>query len=24
MAASDFLLNDALFQPHYTIGFVPY
>jgi serralysin len=24
LAASDFLLNEALFQPHYTIGFVPY
>lgn len=24
VAASDFLLNDALFQPHYTIGFVLY
>jgi Ca2+-binding RTX toxin-like protein len=24
LVASDFLLNDTLFQPHYTIGFVPY
>jgi hypothetical protein len=24
VVASDFLLNDALFQPHYTIGFVLY